>query len=62
MFMTVMLLSLAGFPPTAGFVGKLYIFKSAVQAGLYLARHYRCYKYRNIGVLLSARRRNDVYA
>ena len=33
MFMTLMLLSLAGFPPTAGFVGKLYIFKSAVQAG-----------------------------
>ncbi len=33
MFMTVMLLSLAGFPPTAGFVGKFYIFKSAVQAG-----------------------------
>ena len=33
MFMTLMLLSLAGFPPTAGFVGKLYVFKSAVQAG-----------------------------
>ena len=33
MFMTIMLLSLAGFPPTAGFVGKFYIFKSAVQAG-----------------------------
>lgn len=33
MFMTVMLLSLAGFPPTAGFVGKFYIFKSAVQSG-----------------------------
>ena len=32
-FMTIMLLSLAGFPPTAGFVGKFYIFKSAVQAG-----------------------------
>jgi len=31
--MTLMLLSLAGFPPTAGFVGKFYIFKSAVQAG-----------------------------
>ena len=33
MFMTIMLLSLAGFPPTAGFVGKFYVFKSAVQAG-----------------------------
>jgi NADH-quinone oxidoreductase subunit N len=33
--MAVFLLSLAGIPPTAGFVGKLYIFKSAVGAGLY---------------------------
>ena len=33
LFLTVMLLSLAGFPPTAGFVGKFYVFKSAVQAG-----------------------------
>ncbi len=33
MLMSVMLLSLAGFPPTAGFIGKFYIFKSAVQAG-----------------------------
>ena len=33
MFMTIMLLSLAGFPPTVGFVGKFYVFKSAVQAG-----------------------------
>lgn len=35
-FMTTMLVSLAGFPPTAGFVGKLYLFKSAIGADLYL--------------------------
>ena len=33
LFMTIMLLSLAGFPPTAGFVGKFYVFRSAVDAG-----------------------------
>lgn len=31
--MAVFMLSLAGIPPTAGFVGKLYLFMSAVQAG-----------------------------
>ncbi len=36
MFMSVMLLSLAGFPPTAGFIGKFYIFKSAIGSELYL--------------------------
>ena len=33
--MTVFLLSLAGVPPTAGFVAKLYIFQAAVGAQLY---------------------------
>ena len=33
--MTVFLLSLGGFPPTAGFVGKWYIFSAAVRAGYY---------------------------
>jgi NADH-quinone oxidoreductase subunit N len=33
--MAVFLLSLAGVPPTAGFVGKLYIFQAAVGAELY---------------------------
>jgi NADH-quinone oxidoreductase subunit N len=33
--MTVLLLSLGGFPPTAGFVAKWYIFSAAVGAGYY---------------------------
>jgi NADH-quinone oxidoreductase subunit N len=33
--MTVFMLSLAGVPPTAGFVAKLYIFQAAVGGGLY---------------------------
>ena len=33
-FMTTMLVSLAGFPPTAGFIGKLYIFKSAISSAI----------------------------
>jgi len=32
--MSVFMISLAGFPPTAGFVGKFYIFRAAVEAGL----------------------------
>ncbi len=32
--MAVFMLSLAGFPPTAGFVGKFYLFSTAVRAGL----------------------------
>jgi NADH-quinone oxidoreductase subunit N len=31
--MTVFLLSLGGIPPTAGFIGKWYIFSAAVQEG-----------------------------
>jgi NADH-quinone oxidoreductase subunit N len=33
--MTVFLLSLAGFPPTAGFVAKWFVFSAAVQSGYY---------------------------
>ncbi len=32
--LTIFLLSLAGFPPTAGFLAKFYVFSSAVRAGL----------------------------
>jgi NADH-quinone oxidoreductase subunit N len=35
MVMTVFLLSLGGFPPTAGFIGKWYLFSAAVNAGDY---------------------------
>lgn len=34
--MTVFVLALAGIPPTAGFLGKLYLFKAAVEAELYV--------------------------
>ena len=34
-FLTVFLLSLGGFPPTAGFVAKWYVFTAAVSAGEY---------------------------
>src|SRR5262249_20478975 len=33
--MTLFLLSLGGFPPTAGFIGKWYLFTSAIDAGNY---------------------------
>lgn len=33
--LTVLLLSLGGFPPTAGFIGKWYIFAAAVREGYY---------------------------
>ena len=35
LLMTVFLLSLGGFPPTAGFIGKWYLFSAAVNAGEY---------------------------
>jgi NADH-quinone oxidoreductase subunit N len=33
--MTLFMFALAGFPPTAGFAGKFYIFGAAVQSGYY---------------------------
>ena len=33
--MAIFMLSLTGIPPTGGFIGKFYIFKSAVDAGMY---------------------------
>ncbi len=33
--LSVLMFSMAGIPPMAGFIGKLYVFEAAVQAGLY---------------------------
>ena len=33
--MAIFMLSLAGIPPTAGFMGKLLVFRAAIDAGLY---------------------------
>ncbi len=33
--MTIFLLSLGGFPPTAGFIAKWYVFRAAVGSGYY---------------------------
>ncbi|MBP0615050.1 NADH-quinone oxidoreductase subunit NuoN [Jiella mangrovi] len=35
LFLTVMMLSLAGLPPLAGFIGKYFVFMAAVHAGLW---------------------------
>jgi len=35
LLLTIFLLSLGGFPPTAGFIGKWYLFSAAVSAGDY---------------------------
>ena len=33
--LTIFMFSMAGIPPLAGFLGKLYVFQSAIQAGLF---------------------------
>ena len=59
--MTIFLLSLGGFPPMAGFIAKWYVFSAAVQGRLHLARDHRRADQRRLGLLLPARRRDDVH-
>ena len=59
--MTVFLLSLGGFLPMAGFIGKWYIFSAAVERRPLLARHHRRADERRLGLLLPPHRRHDVH-
>ena len=61
LLLTIFLLSLGGFPPTAGFIGKWYLFNAAVSAGDYGAGHHRRAHERGFGVLLPSRRGDDVH-
>ncbi len=59
--MLIFLLSLAGVPPLAGFIGKLYIFVAAIKEGLLHAHHRRAHQHRHFDVLLPHRREEDVH-
>ena len=57
----VLLLSLGGLPPTAGFVGKWYVFSAAMRVGALRAGHHRRPDQRGVDLLLPARHRDDVH-
>ena len=60
--MTLFMISLAGIPGTAGFIGKFLIFSAAVDAGQVRARDPRRADERRLGLLLPARAGADVHA
>ena len=67
--MTFFLLSLGGFPPTAGFIAKWYVFSAAVGAGYYglaiigvLSSVVSVFFYLRIVVMMYMRERDDVEA
>ena len=60
--LTLFLLSLIGIPPTAGFVGKFYLFGAAVRSGLHLAGRDRRAELRGRRLLLPAHHRLHVHA
>ena len=59
--MTFFLLSLGGFPPTAGFIAKWYIFSRGDRLWLLRPGHHRLPVERGVGVLLPAHRGDDVH-
>ena len=60
--MAVFMLSLGGIPPTAGFMGKVYVFSVAVKANLIPLVDGRRAEQRGVGLLLPARDGRDVHA
>ena len=58
--MLLFLLSLAGIPPTAGFIGKYYLFTAAMKAGYPVARVHRGARVGRVAVLLLPDRVRDV--
>ena len=59
--MTVFLLSLGGLPPTAGFIGKWYIFSAAVEGGYYWLAIIGVLTSVDLGLLLPSHCRDDVH-
>ena len=57
----MLLFSLAGIPPLAGFFAKFYVFLAAIKAGLYRARGDRRGRQRGRRLLLSADRQDHVF-
>ena len=60
-FLAMLLFSMAGMPPLAGFFAKFYVFLAAIQAGLYLARRDRRAGQRGRRLLLSGDRQDHVF-
>ena len=57
----MLMFSLAGIPPLAGFFAKFYVFLAAIEAGLYRARGHRRAGQRGRRLLLSAHRQDHVF-
>ena len=60
-FLAMLLFSLAGIPPLAGFFAKFYVFLAAIKAGLYHAGRDRRARQRGGRLLLSGDRQDHVF-
>ena len=60
-FLAMLLFSMAGIPPLAGFFAKFYVFLAAIKAGLLRARGDRRARERGRRLLLSGHRQDHVF-